>query len=109
MAIEFSLGQRGTTWRVKLTDCITELPFDISDVASQSIVFYDPNGNSFSKAGTLEEDLPDNPGTYYIVYHNTDPEESILTILDEWEYAGAAVLTTTDNLQTSEREVFWVV
>lgn len=109
MAIEFSLNQEGVTWRVKLTDCITKTPFSLTDVIDQFISFYKPDGTRIQKQGALVEDLPDNPGEFFIEYTNTSPEESILDLLDFWEYAGVAELVTTDEFQTSQRQVFWVV
>jgi len=108
LATKFSLDQLGVIFQVKLTDCVTELPSDVSDVVSQTIVFYKPDGTEFSKTASLVAD-PDNAGQFFIQYQNTSPEASILDLLGNWEYAGAVVLNTSDHLQTSERTVFWVV
>lgn len=109
MALTFSLDQNGVLFRVKLIDCISDTPFDTDDVDTVSIIFYKHNGESFSKVAELKED-DTTAGEFYITYQNTFPEESILDLRGQWEYSGAAVLkTTSDNLQTSQRQVFWVV
>ena len=103
----YSLDQLGVLFQVKLIDCLSDTPFDVSDVSAVSIVFYKPDGTRFEKPATLVED-PDNLSEFFIQYHNTTPEDSILDLRGAWEYAGAAVLSTSDNLQTSQRKVFWV-
>lgn len=105
---QYSLDQLGVKFEVKLIDCESDTPFDTGDIVSQTIVFYKPDGTKFSKVATLVEDLPDNPGEFLIQYINTTPEESILDLIGSWEYAGAAILTTGDNLQSSQRKIFWV-
>jgi len=108
MATKFTLDQLTTTWEVKLIDCISDAAFDVSSIDTVSIVFTKNNGVKISKDAELVEDLPDNPGEFFIQYRNIPPEESILDLLGDWTYQGAGVLIDGSNFKTSERTIFWV-
>ncbi len=86
MAEKFTLDQLGTTWKVKLIDCISDQVVTTANIASVSIVFTKSNGVKFSKTATLVEDLPDNPGEFFIQYRNIPLEESILDLIGSWTY-----------------------
>ena len=109
MAVTFSLNQESGKWRVKIIGDGGE-PFDVNDIDTVSIVFYKPDGTRFVKPGELVEDLPDNPGEFFIQYINDPPEESILDLIGKWEYSGAGTLVVTEAFfETSQRAVFWVL
>ncbi len=57
MATVFGLNHLGVTFRVKLKDCLKESDIDVLLISDQFIVFYRPNGTSFEKQATLEDDL----------------------------------------------------
>lgn len=107
-ATKFTFGQLTTTWEVKLIDCISDTPFDISKIDTVSIVFTDNDGTVFSKDATLIPD-PEAPTEKLIQYRNLPPEESILDLLGSWSYAGSGVLLDGGTFRTSETKVFWVV
>jgi len=94
---------------VKLINCISSQVVTTANIASQTIEFTKPNGTKFSKDATLVEDLPDNPGEFFIQYRNIPPEISILDLIGDWTYQGAGILIDGSNFRTSERTVFWVV
>lgn len=108
MATRFTLDQLTTTWEVKLINCVSDTPFDVSDIDTVSIVFTKPNGIIFSKDATLITD-PQSPTEKLIQYRNIPPESSILDLIGSWTYAGAGVLNDGGNFRTSEKKVFWVV
>ncbi|KKN75408.1 hypothetical protein LCGC14_0380290 [marine sediment metagenome] len=60
MATVFGLNHLGATFQVKLTDCLDDSDVDTTDITSQFIVFYKPDGTNFEKAATLIAD-PENP------------------------------------------------
>ena len=109
MADIFSLDQLGVRFTVKLIDCISNMPFDVSDVepGSTFIRFYKSDGTEFQKSADLIPD-PENVEEEIIEYINLPPEESILDKRGVWEYAGGGELTNGANFQTSQRKVFWV-
>ena len=108
MATTFALDHLGAKFQVKLTDCVTDINIDVSNVVEQFIVFYKPNGVTFEKSATLLEE-PAASGDFFITYTNTTPETvSILDLIGNWEFAGKVKLTNNDLFQTSERFVFWV-
>ena len=108
MATIFALDHLGAKFQVKLTDCVDDADFDVSNVAEQFIVFYKPNGVKIEKTATLIEE-PAASGDFFVTYTNTTPEtESILDLRDNWEYAGKVKLNNDDSFQTSQRFVFWV-
>lgn len=108
MAILHALDQLGVKFKVKVLDCVSDTPFDENDIIDQFIVFYKPNGIRLVIPAVLIAD-PLNPGTSFVQYQNTTPEESILDLIGSWEYAAEITLTSTDTAQTSQRQVFWVV
>lgn len=108
MATSFTLGQLTTLWEVKLINCISNTPFDVSQISSVSIVFTKYDGTVFSKAATLVTD-PQVPADKLIQYRNIPPETSILDLIGDWTYAGSGVLTDGGTFRTSEKKVFWVV
>lgn len=108
MAIIHALDQEGVKFKVKVNDCVSDTAFPEGDIIDQFIIFYKPNGTRIVKQAVLIAD-PLNPGTSFVQYQNTTPEESILDLTGFWEYAGMITLTSTDTAQTSERQVFWVV
>lgn len=108
MATIFALDHLGAKFQVKLVDCVTDDNIDVSLVVEQFIVFYKPDGTRFEKTATLLEEPPSS-GDFFITYTNTTPEtESILDLINSWEYAGKVKLSTDDEFQTSGRFVFWV-
>jgi len=109
MARTIKLDNNGGRFLAKVIDCRESQPFDLTDVVDQFIVFYKSHGIRFEKQGTIVEDLPDNPGEFFIQYVNNLPEESIFDIRGIWEYAGKVKLNTGDEAETSTRIVFWVV
>lgn len=108
MATSFTFGQLTTTWEVKLINCISDTPFDVSQIDTVSIVFTKNDGIVFSKDATLITD-PQVPADKLIQYRNLPPELSILDLTGSWTYAGAGVLLDGGNFRTSEKKVFWVV
>lgn len=108
MAIEFTLNQLGSIFKVKLINCISSQVVTTANIASVSIEFTKPNGLKFSKTATLEADI-DNPGEFFIQYRNIPSETSILDLLEDWTYQGAGILIDGSNFKTSERTIFWVV
>lgn len=109
MAEKFTLNQLGATWKVKLIDCISDQVVSTTNIDTVSIEFTKYNGAKFSKPALLVEDVPDNPGEFFIQYRNIPPEESILDLLGSWTYQGAGILIDGSNFRTSERRIFWVV
>ncbi len=107
MAEIFTLNQLGTTWKVKLINCISDQVVTTANIATQSIVFTKNNGIKFSKVAELVAD-PENVGEFFIQYRNIPPEDSILDLLGDWTYQGAGVLIDGSNFRTSERRIFWV-
>lgn len=107
MATKFALNFLGARFRVKLVDCITQANVDVSNVIDQFIVFYRPDGTSFTAQATLVED-PVLSGIFFLEYTNTTPEASILDQIGDWEYAGRVQLVTLDIFDSAERFVFWV-
>ena len=99
----------GSRFLAKIIDCQASQPFNLDDVVNQFIVFYKPNGIVFEKQGTIIEDLPNNPGQFFIQYVNDLPEKSILDLRNSWEYTGKVELDTGDFAEASTRIVFWVV
>ncbi len=110
MVIRVTLNQTGTTWRVKLVNCISSQVFDIDDVNDTvSIIFTKTDGTTFSKDADLVEDT-ENLGEFFIEYRNLGSEISILDLLGHWTYQGAGPLFDDgSDFRTSERTVFWVV
>jgi len=108
MAVIYSLNQEGVKFRIKVIECVTDTAFDESSITDQKIIFYKPDGTRFEKQAVLVAD-PSNPGTSFVQYQNTSPEESILDLIGEWEYAAEITLISTDVAQTSQRRVAWVV
>lgn len=106
MAEIYTLNQLGTTWKAKVTNCISNQPVTTTNIASQSIVFTKPNGVKIVKEATLEDD-PENIGEKFIQYRNIPPEISILDLIGHWTYQGAGVLIDGSNFRTSERKIFW--
>ena len=109
MAKIVSLNNNAGLFQAKIIDCQAVQPFDLSDVINQFIVFYKPDGITFEKQGVLVEDLPDNPGEFFIEYENSLPEESILNLRGSWGYTGKVKLNTNDEAEASTRILFWVV
>ena len=110
MARMIALKNNGSRFLAKIIDCQAVQPFDLADVIDQFIVFYKSNGVRFEKPGVLVEDLPDNPGTFFIEYVNDLPEESILDRTGNWEYTGKVKLQPFDDFaEASTRITFWVV
>jgi len=60
MAVTYSLGQEGVKIKIKVTDCLTNTDFDITEITDQKIVFVKPDGSTFEKQATLDSD-PANP------------------------------------------------
>ena len=108
MATTFTLNQLTVPYEVKLINCISDTPFDVSQIDTVSIVFTKYDGTVFSKPATLITD-PQVPADKLIQYRNLPPEESILDLIGSWTYAGAGVLTDGGSFRTSEKKVFWVV
>ena len=108
MATSFTLGQLTVSYEVKLINCISDTPFDVSDIATVSIEFTKYDGTKFSKPATLVDDT-ENPPDKLIQYRNVPNETSILDLLGSWTYQGAGVLNDGGNFKTSERKIFWVV
>jgi len=109
MSTSFALDHLGARFQVKLTDCVDDTDFNVSNVTEQFIVFRKPNGVKFEKTATLVEDPPSS-GEFFITYTNTIPETvSILDLIGNWQYAGKVKLTNDDSFKTSQEFVFWVV
>jgi len=108
LAIRVTLDQLGTTWKVKLINCISSQVVSVDNISSVSILFTKTDGTKFSKTATLEAD-PENAGEFFIQYRNIPPEISILDLLGDWTYQGAGILIDGSNFRTSERKIFWVV
>jgi len=109
MARMIALGNTGSVFRAKIIDCQAITPFDLTDVVDQFIVFYKSDGTRFEKQGVLVEDLPNNPGQFFIEYQNSSPEASILDLRNGWEYTGKVELIDGDLAEASTRLIFWVV
>lgn len=109
MARMIKLGNNGGRFLAKIIDCQAVQPFNLTDVVDQFIVFYKSDGTRFEKQGIIIEDLPDNPGEFFIQYVNDLPEESILDLRGKWEYTGKVELNTGDFAEASTTIVFWVV
>jgi len=60
MAEMYSLDQGGVKLQIRVKDCVDDAFFDTSNISSQKMIFYKPNGTSFEKTATLVED-PANP------------------------------------------------
>ena len=60
MVTIFGLNHLGATFRVKLKDPLIGSDIDVLLISDQFIVFYKPDGKSFEKQATLEDD-PVNP------------------------------------------------
>lgn len=109
MARTIGLDNNAGLFQAKIIDCQAVQPFDLTDVVDQFIVFYKPDGVKFEKQGVIVEDLPNNPGTFFIQYENSLPEESIVDQRGIWEYTGKVKLNTGDFAEASTRIIFWVV
>ena len=108
MAVIVTLNQLGLSFKVKLTNCISNQVVTTGNITSQTIDFTKTDGTKFSKAATLEPDVA-NPGEFFIQYRNIPPESSILDLIGEWTYQGGGTLNDGSNFRTSERKIFWVV
>lgn len=108
MALELTLNQLSVIFKVKLIDCISDVPFLLTDIATVAIVFVRTDGTTFSKVGTLEDD-PENAEQKFIQYRNIPPETSILDMIGSWTYQGAGTLNNGGEFKTSERAIMWVV
>lgn len=108
MATIHALDQLGVKFKVKVNDCLSDTAFPEGDITDQFINFYKPDGTRFTKQAILISD-PLNPGTSFVQYQNTSPEESILDLRGFWEFDATIELTSTDTAETSQRFVFWVV
>lgn len=111
MAEEYTLDQTGTTWKVKLINCVSGSVVTTTNIDTVSIVFTRSNGSTFSKDADLVEDTQ-NEGTFFIEYRNLGSEESIFNGDDDlglWTYAGGGVLIDDSTFRTSEKTIFWVV
>lgn len=109
MARMIRLNNNGSVFRAKIIDCQADQPFNLDDVIDQFIVFYKEDKTTFEKQGDLVEDLPDNPGEFFIEYVNSIPEASILDLIGSWAYTGKVKLNTNDLAEASTRLPFWVV
>ena len=107
MAIRFSLNQMGALFKVKVTDCTQGTAINPANITDQKIVFYKPDGTRFEKTAVLVVD-PQNPTESFVQYQNTTPEESILDLIDRWEYNAEITLIPGNTVETSQRRVFWV-
>lgn len=107
MVITFTLNQLGTTWKVKLINCLSSQVVSTANIDTVSIIFTKPDGTIFSKDAELVPDT-ENAGEFFIQYRNIPPEESILDLIGSWTYQGAGVLIDDSNFRTSERVIFWV-
>jgi len=108
MARMIALDNQGSVFQAKIIDCQADTIFDLTDVVDQFIVFYKTDGTRFEKQGILVEDLPDNPGQFFIQYENT-AADSILDLIGKWEYTGKVQLSDGDFAEASTRLPFWVV
>jgi len=104
MAIIFTLGQEEIKIQVKVTDCVTDTPFDVSDIIDQKIIFY-RLGIRQDKQADLVEDT-ENPGEFFVQFQGDMP--SFLDVRGSWEYAAEIKLDNNAIVQTSQRVVFWV-
>ena len=107
MAEIFTLDQLGTTWKVKLINCLSDQVVTTTNISTVSILFTKSNGAKFSRDAELVAD-PENVGEFFIQYRNIPPEESILDLIGHWTYQGAGVLIDGSNFRTSERKIIWV-
>jgi len=105
MAIIFTLGQEEIKIQIKITDCVTDIPFDVSDIIDQKIIFYKPNGLRLDKQASLVEDT-ENPGEFFVQFQGEIP--SFLDLVGSWQYAAEIKLVNNAKVQTSQRVVFWV-
>ena len=103
------LNNNGGRFLAKIIDCQAVQSFNLTDVVNQFIVFYKSDGTRFEKQGIIIEDLPDNPGEFFIQYVNDLPEESILNLRGNWGYSGKVKLNTGDLAEASTQIIFWVV
>ncbi len=105
MTIIFSLNQEEIRIQVKVTDCVSDDPFDVSEIEDQKIIFYKPDGLRLEKQGDLVEDA-ENPGEFFIQFQGEIP--SFLDLIGSWEYSGEIELSSTAIAETTQRQVFWV-
>ncbi len=107
MALIFTLNQEGALFRVKVTDCTSDIAITPTNISDQKIVFYKPDGTRFEKTATLIVD-PQIPAESFVEYQNTTPEASILDQIGSWEYNAEITLIPGNIVETSQRRVFWV-
>jgi len=102
----FSLGQEEIRVQVKVTDCISGDPFDVSDIIDQKIIFYKPNGLRLVKQADLVVDT-ENPGEFFIQFQGEIP-----SFLDDktsnWEYSAEIQLVNNAIAETTQRTIIWV-
>ncbi len=107
MVTTFSLDQEAVTFQIKVTDCTDDDIFDVSEVTSQNMIFYKPDGTVLTKTATLVEDTA-NAGEFFVTY-TTSSSDSILDLTGEWEWQAQLIFTSGDIAGTSEKQVGWVV
>jgi len=105
MAIIFSLDQEDIKIQVKVTDCVTGVSFNVSDIIDQKIIFYKPDGLRLNKQATLIADT-ENPGEFFVQFQGEIP--SFLDLIGLWQYAAEIQLVSNAIVQTSQRVIFWV-
>ena len=106
MALIFTLNQQGTKFKVKVSDCTTSTVIDQANITDQKIIFYKPDGTRIEKDAVLEVD-PQIPEESFVEYQ----EPTGTTILDQignWEYDAEITLLPGNDVETSQRRVFWV-
>ncbi len=106
MALLFTLNQEGAVFKVKVSDCTSNTAIDQANISDQRIIFYKPDGTRIEKAATLVVD-PQIPAEAFVQYQ----EPTGTTILDQigdWEYDAEITLIPGNDVETSQRRVFWV-
>jgi len=107
MVVTYSIDQQAVKIKIKATDCTDDTAFDVSDVASQKIIFYKPDGTEIEKDAIMVEDTA-NSGEFFIQYTILSTD-TILNLAGELEYTAQITFTSGDIATLSQNRVAWVV
>lgn len=103
----FARGDKGKIFSQAIDDTISPYssePLDLTGYDSVYLVFYPPDGKSFSKEAEPEDDsnLEDTAVTY------TDDAGDATAQSGPWEYAAKVVYADNSSIESSRRAIYFV-
>ena len=107
MATILTKGQDDVFFTISLKECFNDEAYDVIDIDTVSIQFFNPDGLIIKKTAELVQDEI-NPENSLIRLINRTVDGSFLTVIGKWQMQGYATLKTTGTLRTSNRHIFWV-